>query len=49
MIKMKRILSNKTFITIIGTIVCFLIMTGIFYAISQGISGSIDITIGINK
>lgn len=45
---MKRLLMNKNFITIIGTIVCFLIMTGIFYAISQCISGNISITIGVN-
>lgn len=46
---MKRILTNKTFITVIATILTFLIMTGIFYAISQCISGGIDIHIGVNK
>ena len=45
---MKRILTNKNFITVAGTILCFLIMTGIFYAISQCISGSVNITIGVN-
>lgn len=45
---MKRLLTNKTFITVIGTIAIFLIMTGIFYAISQCISGNISISIGIN-
>lgn len=45
---MKKIITNKKFITITGTILCLLIMTGIFYAISQCISGSINIKIGIN-
>lgn len=45
---MKRILSNKKIITVLGTIICFLIMIGIFYAISQCISGNINISIGIN-
>lgn len=45
---MKKIINNKKFITITGTILCLLIMTGIFYAISQCVSGSINIKIGIN-
>ena len=45
---MKRLLMNKSFITITGTIICFLIMIGIFYVLSQCISGSISITIGVN-
>lgn len=46
---MKRILTNKNFITVLGIILCFLIMTGIFYVISQCISGEITISIGVNK
>lgn len=46
---MKRIFTNKKFITILGTILCFLIMTGIFYVISQCISGEITISIGVNE
>lgn len=45
---MKRILRNKKFVSGIATIVAFLIITGIFYAISQCISGNINISIGIN-
>ena len=45
---MKRLLTNKKFITITGTIIIFLIMTGIFYTISQCISGNVTISIGIN-
>lgn len=45
---MKRILTNKKFITVLATIICFLIMTGIFYVISQCITGNITISIGIN-
>lgn len=52
---MKRILTNKKFITVITAIATFLIMTGIFCAISQciyeiskGISGNINISIGVN-
>ena len=45
---MKKLLMNKRFITVVGTIVSFLIMLGIFYAISQCISGNINISIGIN-
>lgn len=45
---MKRLLSNKNFITFVGTILMFAIMIGIFYAISQCISGNITISIGVN-
>ena len=45
---MKRLLTNKRFITVVGTIISFLIMLGVFYAISQCISGNINISIGVN-
>ena len=45
---MKRIFRNKTFITILGTIICFLIVTAMLYVISQCISGNITISIGVN-
>ena len=45
---MKKILSNKKFITIIGYILIFVIYIGIFYAISQCINGNLDISIKIN-
>ena len=45
---MKKILMNKKFIEIIVTIIMFIILIGMFYAISQCISGNINISIGIN-
>jgi hypothetical protein len=45
---MKRLLSDKRFITIAGTILIVAIWIGIFYAISQCINGNLDISIKIN-
>lgn len=45
---MKRLLSDKRFITIVGTILIIVIYIGIVYAISQCINGNLDISIRIN-
>lgn len=43
-----KLLRNKKFIEIVATITIFIILTAIFYVLSQCISGRIDIRIGVN-